>query len=107
MNVSFVCAAASAIGAVALATAPVAACGARGGLPHQHRQRGHRVGGASGHLGRPRHRPCRVHRLEQRRHFADEVADLVGVTDWTDYQAGVFIGAVTGAFCPQFENKIG
>ncbi|BBZ09023.1 hypothetical protein MDOR_31920 [Mycolicibacterium doricum] len=48
-----------------------------------------------------------MHRLEQRRHFADEVADLVGVTDWTDYQAGVFIGAVTGAFCPQFENKIG
>lgn len=30
-----------------------------------------------------------------------------GVTDWTDHQAGVFIGAATGAFCPQFEYKIG
>lgn len=39
--------------------------------------------------------------------FADEVNDLLSVTDWTDYQAGVFIGAATGAFCPQFEYKIG
>lgn len=39
--------------------------------------------------------------------FADEVADLISVTDWTDYQAGVFIGAATGAFCPQFEYEIG
>ncbi len=40
--------------------------------------------------------------------FEQEVADLTSVTDWTDYQAGYFIGAATGAFCPpEYEYKIG
>ncbi|WP_137148581.1 DUF732 domain-containing protein [Mycolicibacterium sp. CR10] len=38
--------------------------------------------------------------------FATEVSDLTSVTDWTDYQAGYFIGAATGAFCPEYEYKI-
>ena len=33
--------------------------------------------------------------------FEQEVADLTSVTDWSDYQAGYFIGAATGAFCPR------
>lgn len=39
--------------------------------------------------------------------FEQEVADLQSVTSWTDYQAGYFIGAATGAFCPEYEYKIG
>ncbi|WP_422744683.1 DUF732 domain-containing protein [Mycobacterium sp. WMMD1722] len=39
--------------------------------------------------------------------FSQEVAELVGATDWTLEQAGAFIGASTGAFCPQHMNKIG
>lgn len=38
--------------------------------------------------------------------FDQEVADLQEATHWTDNQAGVFIGAATGAFCPQYENKV-
>ena len=38
--------------------------------------------------------------------FEQEVADLTGVTSWSDYQAGYFIGAATGAFCPEFEWKV-
>ncbi len=38
--------------------------------------------------------------------FEQEVADLTGVTSWTDYQAGYFIGAATGAFCPEYEYKV-
>jgi len=39
--------------------------------------------------------------------LASEVTDLQEVTDWSDYQIGVFIGASTAAFCPQFEAKLG
>ena len=39
--------------------------------------------------------------------FEQEVADLTSVTSWSDYQAGYFIGAATGAFCPEYEYKIG
>ena len=39
--------------------------------------------------------------------FEQEVADLTSVTAWSDYQAGYFIGAATGAFCPEYEYKIG
>ncbi len=38
--------------------------------------------------------------------FEQEVADLTGATDWSDYQAGYFIGAATGAFCPEYEYKV-
>ncbi len=38
--------------------------------------------------------------------FEKEVADLTSVTDWSDYQAGYFIGAATGAFCPDYEYKV-
>ncbi|AFM19177.1 Protein of unknown function (DUF732) [Mycolicibacterium chubuense NBB4] len=38
--------------------------------------------------------------------FEKEVADLTSVTDWTDYQAGYFVGAATGAFCPEYESKV-
>lgn len=38
--------------------------------------------------------------------FEQEVADLTSVTDWSDYQAGYFIGAATGAFCPDYEYKV-
>ncbi|MBX7448130.1 DUF732 domain-containing protein [Mycolicibacterium sp. 3033] len=38
--------------------------------------------------------------------FEQEVADLTSVTDWTDYQAGYFVGAATGAFCPEWESKV-
>ena len=38
--------------------------------------------------------------------FEQEVADLTSVTEWSDYQAGYFIGAATGAFCPEFEWKV-
>ncbi|CAN3130851.1 DUF732 domain-containing protein [Mycobacterium sp. smrl_JER01] len=38
--------------------------------------------------------------------FEQEVADLTSVTNWSDYQAGYFIGAATGAFCPEFEWKV-
>lgn len=39
--------------------------------------------------------------------FEQEVADLTSVTDWSDYQAGYFIGAATGAFCPEYSDKVG
>jgi Protein of unknown function (DUF732) len=39
--------------------------------------------------------------------LAGEVQDLQSVTDWDDYQTGVFIGAATGAFCPEYEHKLG
>ncbi|HZQ34128.1 MAG TPA: DUF732 domain-containing protein [Mycobacterium sp.] len=38
--------------------------------------------------------------------FSKEVNDVTSATNWTDQQAGVFIGAATGAFCPQYESKI-
>lgn len=38
--------------------------------------------------------------------FEQEVADLTSVTGWTEYQAGYFIGAATGAFCPEHEAKV-
>lgn len=106
MNVSFVCAAASAIGAVALATAPVAAAGPEEDFLT--------IIGNEGIVWEPAdtsavldtgHAVCTD--WSNGATFADEVADLISVTDWTDYQAGVFIGAATGAFCPQFEYKIG
>ena len=39
--------------------------------------------------------------------FEQEVADLTSVTGWSDYQAGYFIGAATGSFCPEYEYKVG
>ncbi|MBO0680159.1 DUF732 domain-containing protein [Mycolicibacterium sp. S2-37] len=39
--------------------------------------------------------------------FSQEVAELVTATGWTLEQSGAFIGASTGAFCPQHMNKIG
>ncbi|MGB2919677.1 MAG: DUF732 domain-containing protein [Mycobacterium sp.] len=39
--------------------------------------------------------------------FEQEVADLTSATAWSDYHAGCFIGAATGAFCPEYENRIG
>ena len=39
--------------------------------------------------------------------FSKEVADLQSVTDWTDGQIGTFIGAATGAFCPEYRYKLG
>lgn len=38
--------------------------------------------------------------------FEQEVADLTSVTSWSDYQAGYFIGAATGSFCPEYEYKV-
>ncbi|MGE0214300.1 DUF732 domain-containing protein [Mycolicibacterium sp.] len=38
--------------------------------------------------------------------FEQEVADLTSVTGWSEYQAGYFIGAATGAFCPEYEAKV-
>lgn len=38
--------------------------------------------------------------------FEQEVADLTEVTGWSDYQAGYFVGAATGAFCPEYEAKV-
>lgn len=34
-----------------------------------------------------------------------EVADLTSVTGWSENQAATFIGAATGAFCPDYEYK--
>ncbi|WNG86796.1 DUF732 domain-containing protein [Mycobacterium sp. ITM-2016-00317] len=36
----------------------------------------------------------------------EEVTDLTSVTEWSDYQAVYFIGAATGAFCPEYEWKV-
>jgi hypothetical protein len=38
--------------------------------------------------------------------FEQEIADLTGVTGWDDYQAATFVGAATGAFCPNYEYKV-
>jgi Protein of unknown function (DUF732) len=38
--------------------------------------------------------------------FNQEVGDLKGATNWSDYQIGVFIGASTAAFCPQYKSKL-
>ncbi|GJF08238.1 hypothetical protein NGTWS0302_20790 [Mycolicibacterium cyprinidarum] len=38
--------------------------------------------------------------------FEQEVADLTSVTGWSDEQAGYFVGAATGAFCPEYEYKV-
>jgi hypothetical protein len=37
--------------------------------------------------------------------FSKEVSDIESATGWSDKQAGVFIGAATGSFCPQYESK--
>lgn len=39
--------------------------------------------------------------------FSQEVAELVSATGWSLEQAGAFIGAATGAFCPRYMNLIG
>jgi hypothetical protein len=39
--------------------------------------------------------------------FSQEVAELVSATGWTLEQAGAFVGAATGAFCPRYLNLIG
>jgi hypothetical protein len=39
--------------------------------------------------------------------FSQEVAELVSATGWTLEQAGAFVGAATGAFCPRYMNLIG
>lgn len=38
--------------------------------------------------------------------FQQEVADLTSVTGWSDYQAAHFVGAATGAFCPEYEYLV-
>jgi hypothetical protein len=38
--------------------------------------------------------------------FADEVVDIVDATGWSEYDAGFFVGAATGAFCPEYEYKV-
>jgi hypothetical protein len=106
MNVKLVCAAASVIGAVAWATAPVAAAGPEEDFLTIIRNEGIVWEAAdTPAVLDTGHAVCSD--WSNGATFADEVADLLSVTDWTDYQAGVFIGAATGAFCPQFEYKIG
>jgi hypothetical protein len=39
--------------------------------------------------------------------FSQEVAELVSATGWSLEQAGAFVGAATGAFCPRYMNLIG
>jgi Protein of unknown function (DUF732) len=39
--------------------------------------------------------------------LATEVSDLQSDTGWDDHQTGVFINAATGAFCPEYEHKLG
>lgn len=39
--------------------------------------------------------------------FEQEVIDLAGATGWSNGDAGYFIGAATGAFCPEYEYKVG
>ncbi|UXA17399.1 DUF732 domain-containing protein [Mycobacterium sp. SMC-4] len=39
--------------------------------------------------------------------FEQEVLELAGATGWPNADAGYFIGAATGAFCPEFEYKVG
>jgi hypothetical protein len=106
MNVTLACAAAAAIGAVALATAPVAAAGPEDDFL--------RIIANEGIVWEPADTPAVLdtgHAVctdwSNGAVFADEVSDLLSVTEWTDYQARVFVGAATGAFCPQFENRIG
>jgi hypothetical protein len=106
MNVTLVCAAASVIGAVALATAPAAVAGPEEDFLTIIRN--------EGIVWEPADTPAVLdtgHAVctdwNNGAAFADEVADLLSVTDWTDQQAAAFIGAATGAFCPQFEYKIG
>jgi hypothetical protein len=105
MHVTLVCAAVATIGAVALAAAPLAAAGPEDDFLH--------IIANEGIVWEPAdtaavldtgHAVCTD--WSNGATFADEVSDLLSVTDWTDYQARVFIGAATGAFCPQFENKI-
>lgn len=106
MNVTLACAAASAIGAVALTTAPVAAAGPEEDFL--------RIISDAGIVWEPSdtaavldtgHAVCTDWSTGAT--FADEVADLLRVTAWTDRQAQVFVEAATNAFCPQFEYKIG
>ncbi|BBY19500.1 DUF732 domain-containing protein [Mycolicibacterium litorale] len=106
MNVTRISAAVAALSALALATAPVAAAGPEEDFLTIIRNEGI-VWEA---VDTPAvldtgHAVCTD--WSNGATFADEVGDLLSVTDWTDYQAGVFIGAATGAFCPQFEYKIG
>lgn len=35
-----------------------------------------------------------------------EVNDLTSVTGWSVEQAASFVGAATGAFCPEYESKV-
>ncbi|WP_193046358.1 DUF732 domain-containing protein [Mycolicibacterium baixiangningiae] len=105
MNVTLVCAAVSAV-ALAMATAPVAAAGPEEDFLT--------IIANEGIAWEPADAPAVLDTgravctdWTNGATFADEVADLLSVTDWTDYQARVFIGAATSAFCPQFEYKIG
>jgi hypothetical protein len=38
--------------------------------------------------------------------FVDEVVDIIDATGWSEYDAGFFVGAATGTFCPEFEYKV-
>jgi hypothetical protein len=38
--------------------------------------------------------------------FGQEAQDLKDTTGWDDHKIGTFVGAATGAFCPQYQSKI-
>jgi poly(3-hydroxybutyrate) depolymerase len=38
--------------------------------------------------------------------LSKEVSDFQKVTSWTDYQIGVFIGAATLEYCPQYKSNL-
>ncbi|GAB3218319.1 DUF732 domain-containing protein [Mycolicibacterium hippocampi] len=106
MKIMFACAAAAAFGAVALGGAPVAGADPEGDFLTVI---------SDGGITWPSDKTAQV--IETGYAvcqdwaagvtFEQEVADLTSATAWSDYQAGYFIGAATGAFCPEYEDRIG
>lgn len=106
MNVTLLTAAASMLGAVALATAPAATAAPEDAFLD--------AIAAEGIVWEPADTPAVIdtgHAVctdwTNGATFAQELNDLISVTDWTPEQAGVFVGAATGAFCPQFMDRLG
>jgi len=105
MRISMVGAAAAAVGAVALITAPLAAAG-----PEEDFLKVIADGGIEWPSGSTQaiidggHGVCED--WDNGASFADEVASITDATGWSDYDAGFFIGAATGAFCPEYEAKV-
>jgi Protein of unknown function (DUF732) len=105
MKLSHVVSAAAAVAAVALASAPVASAG-----PDEDFLQYIAANGITWPAGKDQQVVDTGHAVcadwKNGATFQQEYQDLKDVTGWDDNKIGTFIGAATGAFCPQYKSKV-